>query len=132
MLPIDFSPAACCLSVVVVAVGVRNLPIPEQIRLLLVVLLALLIFDFVSNLSPIFPLFPSPFGGFIDDVGGCNRELADEMNLDGIVSSTAVLEEVEGRSRTSFEERSEAREPREDAESDLPGRSPFLFGITPL
>ena len=118
-----FSPAACLSEV-----GVRKRPIPELIRLL-VVLLALLIFDFVSNFDSTFPLFPSPFGGFIDD-GGCNLE----ADFEGIVSSTAVLEVVEGRicSRTSFVERSEAREPRDDAESDLPGRSPFLFGITPL
>ena len=47
-----FSPAGCLSEV-----GVRKRPIPELIRLL-VVLLALLIFDFVSNLDSVFPLFP--------------------------------------------------------------------------
>ena len=113
-----FSPADCFSEV-----GVRKRPIPELIRLL---------FDFVSNLDS-FPilvdLFPSPFGGFIDE-GCCNLELVEL--LEGIVSSTAVLEVVDGRSRTSFDERSEARDPLDDAESDLPGRSPFLFGTAPL
>ena len=113
-----FSPADCFSEV-----GVRKRPIPELIRLL---------FDFVSNLDS-FPslvdLFPSPFGGFIDD-GCCNLEFVEL--LEGIVSSTAVLEVVDGRSRTSFDERSEARDPLDDAESDLPGRSPFLFGMAPL
>ena len=111
------SPVACLSEV-----GVRKRLIPELIRLL---------FDFVSNfdsLPTLFPtLLPSPFGGFIDD-GCCNLE----VDFEGIVSSTAVLEVVDGRSRTSFEDRSEALDPRDDAESDLAGRSPFLFGITPL